>query len=493
MSVQLYDSATRSLQPLEPVTPGLVRIYLCGATVQSSPHIGHLRAALAFDALVRWLRRRGLQVHYVRNVTDIDDKILAKSAAANWPWWAWAMRFEREFAEAYRALGAVEPDYEPRATGHIPEQIALVERLIERGHAYDDGEGNVYFSVTSLPDYGSLTRQDLRDLSTTEDDAQIDAATEAGKRDSRDFALWKAAKPNEPETAAWNSPWGRGRPGWHLECSAMSHKYLGETFDIHGGGIDLRFPHHENEQAQSHAAGWGFAKLWVHNAWVTTKGEKMSKSLGNSLIVSELLEQVEPAVLRFALCTVHHRSTIEWSDELLESAAAAWQKLVSFTTNAAKLIASANNDDIEQVRADSAPETLDFDALPEAFVTAMDDDLNVAAALAVIWERVKAGNTAIAEVDVQAAASELAAVRAMTDILGLDPLGAKWYERDGSEAHTSAALGELVEALLTERAEARSARNWERADAIRDQLAAAGIIVEDSAAGARWHVATSEN
>ncbi|MDO5727203.1 MAG: cysteine--tRNA ligase [Bowdeniella nasicola] len=488
MSVQLYDSATRSLRPLEPVTPGLVRIYLCGATVQSSPHIGHLRAALAFDALVRWLRRRGLQVHYVRNVTDIDDKILQKSAANDTAWWAWAQRFEREFAAAYRALGAVEPDYEPRATGHIPEQIALVERLIDRGHAYDDGNGNVYFSVTSLPDYGSLTRQNLRDLSTTEDDSQIDAATEAGKRDSRDFALWKAAKPTEPHTASWDSPWGRGRPGWHLECSAMSHKYLGETFDIHGGGIDLRFPHHENEQAQSHAAGWGFANMWVHNAWVTTKGEKMSKSLGNSLIVSELLDEVPAAVLRFALCTVHHRSTIEWSDELLDTAGAAWQKLTSFTTNAATLLADTHDSDIEQVRAQTAPAALEFDHLPEAFVTAMDDDLNVAAALAVIWEQVRLGNTALAEVQVEAVSTHLHNVRAMTDILGLDPLGSQWYERADADANTSAALATLVDALIAERAQARSARNWERADQIRDQLSDAGITVEDSAAGARWHV-----
>lgn len=483
MSVQLYDSATRTVRPLEPVTPGLVRIYLCGATVQGSPHIGHLRAALSFDALVRWLRRRGLEVHYVRNVTDIDDKILTKSAEAGWPWWAWAMRFEREFADAYRTLGAVEPTYEPRATGHIPEQIALVERLIERGHAYDDGTGNVYFSVTSLPDYGSLTRQQLCDLATTEDDSQILDHVEAGKRDPRDFALWKAAKADEPATASWDSPWGRGRPGWHLECSAMSHKYLGETFDIHGGGIDLRFPHHENEQAQSHGAGYGFANMWVHNAWVTTKGEKMSKSLGNSLVVAEILTKVPAPVLRFALCTGHHRSTIEWSEELLESAAAAWERITGFAERATEFLARA------RASAPSDVADLPVDQLPEEFVAAMDDDLNVAGALAVIWEHLKAGNSAIASEDAPAVARELELVRSMLDVLGLDPLSEQWAgeRKAGNAAH--GALDTLISAMLADRAAARESKDWARADAIRDQLAAAGIVVEDSPSGATWHLA----
>ncbi|MDO5700455.1 MAG: cysteine--tRNA ligase [Bowdeniella nasicola] len=480
MSVQLYDSATRSVRPLQPVSEGLVRIYLCGATVQGSPHIGHLRAALSFDALVRWLRRRGYEVHYVRNVTDIDDKILAKSAEAGQPWWAWAQRFEREFDAAYRALGAVEPTYEPRATGHIPEQIALVERLLERGHAYDDGAGNVYFSVTSLPDYGSLTRQRLSALSTTEDDSQIDDDVEAGKRDPRDFALWKAAKEDEPETAAWDAPWGRGRPGWHLECSAMSHKYLGETFDIHGGGIDLRFPHHENEQAQSHAAGWGFANLWVHNAWVTTKGEKMSKSLGNSLVVGELLERVSAPALRFALCTVHHRSTIEWSDELLTSAQAAWERLTRFADHAAEVLGEQNPSEADVL---AVPAT----ELPEDFAAAMDDDLNVAGALAVIWEHVKAGNTAIADGSDADVARHLLLVRSMLAVLGLDPHGAHWRD-DSGDAAPQRALETLVDGLLDERAAARAERDWARADHLRDQLADAGILVEDSPTGARWHL-----
>ena len=299
--LHLYDSKSARVQPLNPVTPGKVGIYLCGATVQGSPHVGHLRAAVSFDTLIRWLRRSGYQVTYVRNVTDIDDKILNKSAEAGWDWWAWAYRFEREFTEAYETLGVQAPTYEPRATGHIPDQIDLVQRLIDAGHAYSDGRGNVYFDVHSQPDYGSLTRQRLVDMRTTEDDAQIDEAVEAGKRDPRDFALWKASKPSEPATASWDSPWGRGRPGWHLECSAMSRRYLGDEFDIHGGGIDLRFPHHENEQAQSHGAGWPFARLWVHNAWVTTKGEKMSKSVGNVVDPANLVNAFGLDAVRFFL------------------------------------------------------------------------------------------------------------------------------------------------------------------------------------------------
>ena len=324
--LHLYDSKSARVQPLNPVTPGKVGIYLCGATVQGSPHVGHLRSAVSFDTLIRWLRRSGYQVTYVRNVTDIDDKILNKSAEAGWDWWAWAYRFEREFTEAYETLGVEAPTYEPRATGHIPDQIDLVQRLIDAGHAYSDGRGNVYFDVHSQPDYGSLTRQRLVDMRTTEDDAQIDEAVEAGKRDPRDFALWKASKPSEPATASWDSPWGRGRPGWHLECSAMSRRYLGDEFDIHGGGIDLRFPHHENEQAQSHGAGWPFARLWVHNAWVTTKGEKMSKSLGNVLSIGALTEEYPAVAVRWALSTVHHRSAIEWGPETLPAAHAAWEK-----------------------------------------------------------------------------------------------------------------------------------------------------------------------
>ena len=494
-NLRLYDSAARAVVPLTPtVTPGTVAIYLCGATVQGSPHIGHMRSAIAFDVLRRWLERSGQRVVLIRNVTDIDDKILAKSTAADPPveWWAWAQRYEREFDAAYRALGVAPPTYEPRATGHVPEMIDLVQRLLDAGHAYVGERGNVYFDVRSLSDYGSLTNQRVEDLATTEDESQIDDDVEADKRDPRDFALWKTVKPTEPADAAWEAPWGRGRPGWHLECSAMSRRYLGETFDIHGGGIDLRFPHHENEQAQSHGAGWGFARHWVHNAWVTVKGEKMSKSLGNSLVVAELLKTYDAPVLRLALGTVHHRSTVEFSDETLADAAGLWERL-----SGAVLRAREETEGGRTSPVDAAVETVRTRALPAEYTAAMDEDLNLAGAMAVVHATLKRLNTVLA-----ARVSERDAVvdaaldlRSQLDVMGLDPLAEPWRSRvlgtgpAGADGAAADALDHLVTALLDQRAEARAARDWARADALRDELTAAGVVVEDSAAGARWHVA----
>ena len=510
LNLRLYDSAARAVVPLAPtVTPGTVAIYLCGATVQGSPHIGHMRSAIAFDVLRRWLERCGQQVRLIRNVTDIDDKILARSAAARppVPWWAWAQRHEREFDAAYRALGVAPPTYEPRATGHVPEMIDLVRRLLDAGHAYVGERGNVYFSVASLPDYGSLTNQRVEDLATTEDEAQIDDDVEADKRDLRDFALWKTAKPSEPDDAAWDSPWGRGRPGWHLECSAMSRRYLGETFDIHGGGIDLRFPHHENEQAQSHGAGWGFARHWVHNAWVTVKGEKMSKSLGNSLIVAELLRTYDAPVLRLALGTVHHRSTVEFSEETLAEAAALWERLSGAVLRAREVAAgpdgpgsagsagpdgTASPDDPVDAPAEEVRER----PLPAEYAAAMDDDLGLAGAMAVVHATLKRLNTALAAPgpDRDAVVSAALDLRSQLDVLGLDPLAEPWraHVLGGAGAGSDAAmdaLDHLVTALLDQRARARAAKDWASADALRNQLAAAGVVVEDSAAGARWHLA----
>ncbi|EEH63241.1 cysteine--tRNA ligase [Gleimia coleocanis DSM 15436] len=445
-----------------------------------------MRSAVAFDTLIRWLKRNGMKVTYVRNITDIDDKILRKSAEVGEPWWAWAAKFEREFSAAYDALGLLPATFEPRATAHITDQLNLINRLIERGHAYADGQGNVYFDVHSLDDYGSLTRQDLANMRTTEDESQIDSATEAGKRDTRDFALWKSAKPTEPTTAAWDSPWGRGRPGWHLECSAMSERYLGETFDIHGGGIDLRFPHHENEQAQSHGAGWGFANLWVHNAWVTLKGEKMSKSLGNSLVVADILETVPAPVLRFALGTVHHRSTVEYGEETLAAAQAAWDRLAGFVVRATQLLAENQVAEISEGELAQHP-------LPEAFAAAMNDDLNVAGALASVYERLKAGNSALTAGDTETVRVALCDVRAMLSILGLDPASTQWapfvFGNGSSNNGAQHALDTLVSAVIEERAQARADKDWGRADALRDRLTVAGIVVEDSADGARWHLA----
>ena len=494
-NLRLYDSAARAVVPLTPtVTPGTVAIYLCGATVQGSPHIGHMRSAIAFDVLRRWLERSGQRVVLIRNVTDIDDKILAKSTAADPPveWWAWAQRYEREFDAAYRALGVAPPTYEPRATGHVPEMIDLVQRLLDAGHAYVGERGNVYFDVRSLSDYGLLTNQRVEDLATTEDESQIDDDVEADKRDPRDFALWKAARPAEPADAAWDAPWGRGRPGWHLECSAMSRRYLGEVFDIHGGGIDLRFPHHENEQAQSHGAGWGFARHWVHNAWVTVKGEKMSKSLGNSLVVAELLKTYDAPVLRLALGTVHHRSTVEFSDETLADAAGLWERLSGAVLRAREETGGGRTSPV-----DAAVETVRARALPAEYTAAMDEDLNLAGAMAVVHATLKRLNTVLA-----ARVSERDAVvdaaldlRSQLDVMGLDPLAEPWRSRvlgtgpAGADGAAADALDHLVTALLDQRAEARAARDWARADALRDELTAAGVVVEDSAAGARWHVA----
>lgn len=470
--MKIFDSKTKSLREFMPREPGKVGIYLCGATVQGCPHIGHMRSALAFDVLVRWLRRCGYDVTMVRNVTDIDDKILAKSAQAGAPWWAWAYRHEQEFTKAYRELGVLDPTYEPRATGHVPEMIDLMRVLIERGHAYPGDPGNVYFDVASLPDYGSLTNQSLADLHADDDEPASD------KRGPHDFALWKAPKENEPASASWDTPWGRGRPGWHLECSAMAGKYLGDAFDIHAGGIDLRFPHHENEQAQSHGAGQEFAQYWMHNAWVTIDGEKMSKSLGNSLTVDNILKNYPAVIVRLALGTVHYRSTVAYSQSTLTEAAAIWDRLAGFVQRSVETVGEVP---LEEIAA------LGRDELPAEFAEAMDDDLNVSAALAQIHEHVTAGNNALANNDHVEARAEQVLVRAMLDVLGLDPMAEPWRNVEASSALHDA-LDALVNRVLEERTQARAQKDWVRADALRDSLTQAGIMVEDSAEGVRWKV-----
>ena len=470
MTLRLFDTATREERAFEPLTPGRVGIYLCGPTVQSSPHVGHLRSAVAFDVLQRWLERTGHEVTLVRNVTDIDDKTLDKAAEAGWQWWAWALRYEREFQAAYAAVGVLPPAAEPRATGQIPEILALIERLIERGFAYEKA-GSVYFDVRSFADYGALTNQALEDLAPAAD------APEHDKRDPRDFALWKARKDDEPETASWASPWGPGRPGWHIECSAMAQRYLGDEFDIHGGGLDLRFPHHENEQAQSRAAGYGFARLWMHSAWVTQSGAKMSKSLGNGLLVSEVLDRYPAAALRYALAGVHYRSMLEFSDAVMDDATAAWQRLSGFVERASEKVGQPSADAVATAE------------LPAAFVEAMDDDLAVPRALAAIHETVRAGNAALTAGDDATLAEALLCTRAMLAVLGLDPASPEWSETGGTASAALKALDALVAADLEARAAARAAKDWAAADAIRDRLAAAGIVIEDAADGARWSLA----
>jgi cysteinyl-tRNA synthetase len=468
VSLRLYDTATREVRDFEPVEPGRVGVYLCGATVQASPHIGHIRSGVAFDILWRWLEAgHRYDVTFVRNVTDIDDKILSKSAEAGADWWAWAYRYEQEFSAAYDALGVRRPTYEPRATGHATEMVELMGELVDRGNAYpaDDDSGDVYFDVKSWPSYGELTHQAIDDMAPAED------ADPRGKRDPRDFALWKGHKAGEPESAAWPSPFGRGRPGWHLECSAMAKRYLGGTFDIHGGGIDLRFPHHENEQAQSRAAGLGFARFWMHNGWVTIANEKMSKSLGNSLIVSEVLRRTRPIALRYYLGAAHYRSNIEYHEGSLREAEAAVERIESF------------------LRRGAPAEGWVVQGHPEAFAKALDDDLNVSGALAVIHDTVRAGNTALDEGDDATALESWQAVVAMTSILGINPLDPHWAGSAAVDTRAADALEALVEAELAERQAARARRDFTAADGIRDRLAAAGLEIEDTPAGARWAVA----
>ncbi len=472
MSLRLYDTAARELRDFTPLVPGQVGIYICGLTTQSQPHIGHVRFAVAFDVLRRWLvGRYGYDVTLVRNVTDIDDKILAKSAEAGEAWFALSYRNEMATAAALASLGILPPTYEPRATGHIPEMVGLMETLVDKGHAYaaQDGSGDVYFDVKSYPEYGSLTHQRIEDMEAAQD------ADPRGKRDPRDFALWKGRKESEPESASWPTPFGTGRPGWHLECSAMARKYLGDAFDIHGGGVDLRFPHHENEQAQSHAAGLGFATYWLHNAWVTLGGEKMSKSLGNSLVVSEVTKVARPLALRYYLTAAHYRSTIDYYEGSLREAEATVERIEGFLTRALRLLPDGTSTEPDPA------------LVPEAYAAAMDDDLNVSGALAVVHETVRAGNTAIDEADEAAVATAFAAVVAMTDLLGINPLDPHWGATDSNgSGDAQGALDVLVQVQLEARAAARAARDFDTADAIRDQLGAAGIVIEDTASGANW-------
>ena len=482
MTLGLYDSATRQVAPFVPLTPGKVGIYVCGATVQSAPHIGHLRPAVSFDILRRWLERKGYQVTLIRNITDIDDKILAKSAEAGTEWWAHAANIERLFSQAYDALGVLPPTFEPRATGHVPEMIELMRRLEDNGHAYTTGPGDVWFDVESWPTYGELTRQKLDELEPEPSDSAAigDEPLKASKKSPYDFALWKAPKKHEPRTASWETPWGRGRPGWHLECTAMATKYLGPQFDIHGGGLDLRFPHHENEQAQARAAGDPFAKHWMHTAWITQSGAKMSKSLGNGLLADEVLKRAPGYVVRYAIAAVQYRSMLEWTPETLTDAANAVERIRGFVSRGTEKLGT---------NAPTREEILQAE-LPSEFVTAMDDDLNTPEAFAVIHNHLRAGNTALAAAASEAELrKELVSVRAMLDVFGLDPLDPHWATASTQDDKAAHALDQLVQADLAARTEARVSKDWAKADEIRDRLAKAGIVIEDSPAGPRWSLA----
>ena len=475
VSFRLYDSATGRVHDFRPLVEGRVSIYHCGLTVQSSPHLGHIRKEVVFDVLRRWLTASGYQVSVVANVTDIDDKILAKSAERGVEWFAHAYEFERELHVAYAALGCLPPTYEPRATGHIPEMVELIETLIERGHAYPaaDQSGDVYFDVRSWPDYGSLSHQKIQDMEPATD------ADPRGKRDPRDFALWKGHKDCEPYSASWPSPWGRGRPGWHIECSAMAGKYLGDAFDIHGGGIDLRFPHHENELAQSRAAGRAFATYWMHNAWVTMSGEKMSKSLGNTAQVSEVTRTHDPRAVRYFLLAPHYRSTIEFSptDEAtrgsLDEATRAIERIDSFIGRAIELVGS-------DAQVAVSPHW-------QAFAAAMDDDLGTPGALATLFAAVKDGNTALTAGDLAKVGSVLVAVDRRLRVLGLHKDLPEWAHLASSgDAALEPVVDGLVSALLEQRSEARARKDYAAADTIRDTLGGLGLKITDTPQGARW-------
>jgi cysteinyl-tRNA synthetase len=473
VTLRLYDTAARAVREFSPLQPGKASLYLCGATVQGAPHIGHIRSGVGFDILVRWLRASGYATTFCRNVTDIDDKIINVAAGEGTEWWAVSERNQRAFTRAYEALGCLPPDVEPRATGHVPEMIVLMRRLIESGHAYAAG-GDVYFDVGSWPRYGALSGQ-RPDHMLPAGDTDGDEA----KRDPRDFALWKGAKPGEP---AWETPWGPGRPGWHLECSAMSTKYLGPAFDIHGGGLDLLFPHHENEQAQSRAAGDGFARYWLHNGLVRVGGEKMSKSVGNSLLVDRMILTVRPVELRYYLGQVHYRSQIDYSPEALAEAATAYQRIEGFVARAAELTGTgpAVGSTDETAGADPA-------SLPAPFTAAMDDDLAISPALAVIHEAVRDGNTALAAGDAAGTAKRLAEVRGMLGVLGLDPLAAPWAAGGGG-SDLRPVIDALVGVALDQRQAARQRKDYAAADAIRDRLQDAGVAVEDTPRGPRWEL-----
>jgi cysteinyl-tRNA synthetase len=477
MALRLHDTATRTIRDFVPLMPGKAGLYLCGATVQAPPHIGHIRSGVSFDILVRWLKVSGLDVTFCRNVTDIDDKILRAADAEGRQWWAVAERNQRAFTRACEVLGCLPPDVEPRASGHVPEMIGLMRRLIESGHAYPAG-GDVYFDVSSYPDYGALSGQRPDRMRAADD---IQGEDEPAKGDPRDFALWKGHRQGEP---SWPTPWGSGRPGWHLECSAMATTYLGETFDIHGGGLDLLFPHHENELAQSRAAGDGFARYWLHNGLVRLSGAKMSKSLGNSLLVDAMVTQVRPAELRYYLGQPHYRSDIEYSSEALAEAAAAYGRIEGFVVRAAEGAVPAGASRIPEPGEYAPPPA---SGLPAAFVAAMDDDLAVPQALAVVHEAVTEGNTALAAGDQAGAAKQAESVRGMLAALGLDPFAPPW----ASEA--SAGLKDVVDALvgvtLEQREAARARKDYAAADSIRSQLRAAGIVIEDTPAGPRWELA----
>ncbi|MGE0385919.1 MAG: cysteine--tRNA ligase [Gammaproteobacteria bacterium] len=459
-ALAIHDSLAGSRRPFAPVTPGQVRMYVCGMTVYDYCHVGHARVMVVFDMVVRYLRALGYHVTYVRNITDIDDKIIRRAAENGEGIAELTERFIAAMHEDADALGVLRPDAEPRATGHIASILAIIERLLARAHAYRAANGDVYYAVNSFPGYGRLSGKRVEDL-------RAGARVEVGedKRDPLDFVLWKAAKPGEP---AWDSPWGAGRPGWHIECSAMSTQCLGMHFDIHGGGQDLQFPHHENEIAQSEGAFDGrFVEYWMHNGFVRVADEKMSKSLGNFFTVREVLARYRPEELRFFILSSHYRSPLNYGDEQLDGARAALARLYTALRGLPSAQPAAQED------------------YTARFYAAMDDDFNTPVAIAVLFDLVREINR-VREQDPAAAASLAATLRLLAGVLGLLGADPEAFLRGGPAASESGLADGEIDALIQARAQARARRDWKQADRIRDQLAAAGVQLEDAAGGTHW-------
>ena len=473
MGLVVHNTLTRKKEPFQPLKEGRVGMYVCGPTVYDHPHLGHARAAVAFDVIRRAFEFLGYTVIYVRNVTDVDDKIIARANEEARSPWEVAEEYTRSYDEQMGALGVRPPNITPLATGHISDMIRLIERLIENGHAYVV-EGDVWYAIESFSAYGKLSNRTLDDVRAGER-----VEPDPRKRNPLDFALWKAAKPGEP---SWPSPWGEGRPGWHIECSAMSAKYLGDTFDVHGGGQDLIFPHHENEIAQSEASsGRPFARVWLHNGFVTIDHEKMAKSLKNFVTVSDVLAQYPAPVVRTLLAGAQYRSPIDFSPQALEAGRGSWERLATFSRNAGAALGDAP----------PQPDQAAAEPWREKFTAAMQDDFNTPEALAVLFDLVSTANPLIERVERgdAAAAAELSsladAFETLAGVLGLSP-ARDWPER---ASRAGEAIGPLVEYLLELREEARRAKDFAKADAIRERLGASGIVVEDRPGRARWRLA----
>jgi cysteinyl-tRNA synthetase len=457
--LKIYNDLTNQKEEFEPLEPGKVRMYVCGMTVYDLCHLGHARVMVVFDVIYRYLKEKGYQVTYIRNITDIDDKIINRANERGQPFAELTDEFIRAMREDAAALGVLVPDGEPRATGHIDEILAMIRRLIENGHAYVADNGDVYYEVRSFPEYGRLSGKSIEDLRSG---ARVEPGE--GKRDPLDFALWKAAKPGEP---AWDSPWGKGRPGWHIECSAMSTSCLGDTFDIHGGGADLTFPHHENEIAQSEGAtGHPFVRYWLHNGFVRVNDEKMSKSLGNFFTVREILQRYRPEEVRYFILTSQYRSPLNYDEEHLENARSA---LTRFYT---------------ALRGLPEAQPAGDQAFGGRFEAAMDDDFNTPEALAVMFDLVREINR-VRPQDESGAAALGAELRRLGAILGILQEDPEAYLRGGGSGNDEFD-DSVIEQLIQQRLDARTARQWAEADRIRDQLKEQGILLEDGPDGTSW-------